>query len=230
MGLSLVRLCDLCSVVFWSFGDCPRIICCGGFHFLTVFWGNKAASFPCFISRCMLHRDNEIRKSDWLLCVLPCSDLLSNHIALSNNSVCLLTNFCCFLPFLSWLMGTMATMMMAMVTMTKRAHDCKQQTLHGGTRESNRGSKNGCEVTWVSNHQNGRTCPGNNVIHLKSVGEKTAEIMNKHGITTVEMIMTNTPDKLSAMTVGKINPSTFRTIYNKNKDKYKATEKPSSFF
>ena len=72
-------------------------------------------------------------------------------------------------------------------------------------------AKNGCEAKWISDHQNGRTCPDNNVIHLKSVGEKTAQKMIDHKITTVEMVMNNTPEQLSAMTEGKINASTTRT-------------------
>ena len=90
-------------------------------------------------------------------------------------------------------------------------------------------AKNSCNTTWVSNHQDGRTCPKDGVIHLKSVGDTTAKKMIDHRITTVETIMTNTPDKLSAMTEDKINASTFRSIYDKNKDNYNATKKSSDF-
>ena len=71
----------------------------------------------------MLHRDNGMEQSDWLLCVLPFQIILPIYQPI----------FCCFLLFLSWLMGTMTTMMTATATMTGRTDDCKQQAQHGGT-------------------------------------------------------------------------------------------------
>ena len=72
-------------------------------------------------------------------------------------------------------------------------------------------AKNGCEAKWISNHQNGRNCPKDEVIHLKWVGKMTLQKMIDDRIMTVEMVMNNTPEQLSAMTEGKINASTTRT-------------------
>ena len=67
------------------------------------------------------------------------------------------------------------------------------------------------------------------MIHLKSVGKTTAKKMNEHGITTVEMVMNNTPEQLSAMTGGKMKATTFANIHCNNKDNHNVTKKLSNF-
>ena len=90
-------------------------------------------------------------------------------------------------------------------------------------------AKDGSEKTWVDNLQEGRTCPEDGVIRLKSVGEKTAEQMKEHGIETVETVMNNTPEQLATMTKDTIKKTRFETIQRNNKDNYKPTMKPSNF-
>ena len=90
-------------------------------------------------------------------------------------------------------------------------------------------AKDGKEKTWVDDLQEGRTCPKDGVICLKSVVEKTAERMKEHGITTVKTVMSKTPEQLSAMTEGTMKATTFQTIQRNNKDNYEPTMEPSDF-
>ena len=73
-------------------------------------------------------------------------------------------------------------------------------------------AKDGKEKTWVDDLREGRTCPKDGVIRLKSVGPKTAARMKEHRIETVETVMTNTPEQLATMTGGAMKATTFQTI------------------